>query len=583
MQSRDSLPAINSFFESLEDRVLFDGVPDATFILPAADAQEPIPAQVQNVHQADIQAPVELILIDPGVENSEQLLSELLESRADSAFEIRFLDANENGVTQISELLAASEGSYDAIHIFSHGDEGEVQLGNSTLSADNLDRFTESLASWADALTEDADLLFYGCELAGNQSGESLMQTISAVTGADVAASDDLTGNAEQGGDWELEFAIGTVEATALSATQWQGVLATAAPTVTLDVPPEDFINEPFQFTATFENASPTDAGFAPFIDLSAPPGFDITGASFLGASVTLFNAGTFDASGNLVDASGNPATHPLTDLPVTGTPGETLYVAELPFGSFAPGQEPATITFDAVPNSSNGAMVGVPLDLDATGGFAFGCDAQDNAATDPPIIGPTVTDTFTPQVIDLVKTSDAPEGETATGPNFPMTYTLTVDVANGETITALDIIDTLPDSFVYLGGTLTVDASAATASSGVTTSDQPVAGAAQNAPDNDFLVEVGSVTGSAADNDIVVQYTIFIDQFDANGNPVINALSGGDVLAINDSSVTGTYLGLTVGDDDALHRPRAFPTVHRDSKRCCDRQRCWRRWLYAG
>ena len=29
-----------SFFESLEDRVLFDGVPDATFILPQADAAE---------------------------------------------------------------------------------------------------------------------------------------------------------------------------------------------------------------------------------------------------------------------------------------------------------------------------------------------------------------------------------------------------------------------------------------------------------------------------------------------------------------------------------------------------------------
>ena len=41
-----------SFFESLEDRVLFDGVPDATFILPEADAQEPVPAQTQDMVQA---------------------------------------------------------------------------------------------------------------------------------------------------------------------------------------------------------------------------------------------------------------------------------------------------------------------------------------------------------------------------------------------------------------------------------------------------------------------------------------------------------------------------------------------------
>ena len=60
----------HNLFESLEDRVLFDGVPDATFILPQAEGQEPIPAQVQNVQQADISGPRELILIDAGVENA---------------------------------------------------------------------------------------------------------------------------------------------------------------------------------------------------------------------------------------------------------------------------------------------------------------------------------------------------------------------------------------------------------------------------------------------------------------------------------------------------------------------------------
>ena len=51
-------------FESLEERVLFEGVPDATFVLPQADAAEPAPAQVQSIHQTDIDGPKELILID---------------------------------------------------------------------------------------------------------------------------------------------------------------------------------------------------------------------------------------------------------------------------------------------------------------------------------------------------------------------------------------------------------------------------------------------------------------------------------------------------------------------------------------
>ena len=200
MHSSNSQFVYRSLFESLEERVLFDGVPDATFILPQADAQQPIPAQLQNIHQADIDVPRELILIDPGVEDNAQLLAELIEGKPDAALEVRILDSNTDGVLQISQILAESEGTYDAIHIISHGEEGQVNLGNTALSSDNLNQYVDDLASWSDALTGDADLLFYGCDLAGNAEGEQFIESVSAITGADVAASDDLTGAAELGG-----------------------------------------------------------------------------------------------------------------------------------------------------------------------------------------------------------------------------------------------------------------------------------------------------------------------------------------------------------------------------------------------
>ena len=152
--------SVNSIFESLEDRVLFDGVPDATFIMPQGEADQAIPAQVQDLQSAAASAPRELIIVDPGVEDADALLAEVLENRPESTFEIRILDANQDGIAQISELLEGDQ-QYSAIHIISHGDEGEVQLGNATLSADNLNQYVNQLASWADALTEDADLLFY--------------------------------------------------------------------------------------------------------------------------------------------------------------------------------------------------------------------------------------------------------------------------------------------------------------------------------------------------------------------------------------------------------------------------------------
>ena len=107
-----------SIFESLEDRVLFDGVPDATFILPQADAaDQPVPAQTQDMQQADLSGPRELVLIDAGVANSDELLAEIIESNPDSTLEIRIIDANSDGVAQISAILAESDTQYDAIHI----------------------------------------------------------------------------------------------------------------------------------------------------------------------------------------------------------------------------------------------------------------------------------------------------------------------------------------------------------------------------------------------------------------------------------------------------------------------------------
>ena len=212
-KNRFSLSAASSFFEALEERVLFDGVPDATFVLPQLDSAQTVPAQVQSAQQADAEAPRELILVDAGVENSQQLLVEILKSKPDSVLEIRTLDSSSDGISQISSILAESEGRFDAIHIISHGEEGQVFLGNTALNEGNLNRYADQLKGWSETLTEDADLLFYGCELAGNEAGESFIESISTITGADVAASDDLTGAADKGGDWDLELSIGDIEA----------------------------------------------------------------------------------------------------------------------------------------------------------------------------------------------------------------------------------------------------------------------------------------------------------------------------------------------------------------------------------
>ena len=68
-------------------------------------------------------------------------------------------------------------------------------LGDSQLSNVNLLGYSGEIAQWSGSLALGADLLFYGCDLASNQDGQLLLESISALTGADVAASEDLTGH----------------------------------------------------------------------------------------------------------------------------------------------------------------------------------------------------------------------------------------------------------------------------------------------------------------------------------------------------------------------------------------------------
>ena len=69
-----------------------------------------------------------------------------------------------------------------------------------------------------------------GCDLAAGEDGLSLVDSLAALTGADVAASTDDTGTALLGGDWELEYTSGSVETAVAISTEaqasWVGLLA---------------------------------------------------------------------------------------------------------------------------------------------------------------------------------------------------------------------------------------------------------------------------------------------------------------------------------------------------------------------
>ena len=142
------------------------------------------------------------------------------------------LDSNQDGVAQISEVLAQHH-DIKAVHILAHGDAGEMFLGNSVLDAQAVQ--DGKVAAWGKALTQEGDVLLYGCNVAEGGAGQSFVQQLAAATGADVGASVDATGNAAQGGNWSLEYTIGMLETSPLSSASLDRLLATVNGTASND------------------------------------------------------------------------------------------------------------------------------------------------------------------------------------------------------------------------------------------------------------------------------------------------------------------------------------------------------------
>ncbi|MEO5340565.1 MAG: DUF4347 domain-containing protein [Magnetococcus sp. MYC-9] len=150
--------------------------------------------------------PKKIAFLDPRVPDYQALLDGI---RPDVMVVI--LDAQKDGVVQISAVLA-DQKDISAVHILSHGGPGTLPLGSISLSFATLSDYSEQLQGWARSLTPEADILLYGCDVAAGAQGDAFIYQLSQLTGAEVAASDNKTGDAEQGGDWLLEDQTGGIE-----------------------------------------------------------------------------------------------------------------------------------------------------------------------------------------------------------------------------------------------------------------------------------------------------------------------------------------------------------------------------------
>ncbi len=154
----------------------------------------------------------EVVFVDTSVKDYEGLVNDLQKAAEDGHNqEIVLIDRKRDGISQITETLS-KYNDLNAVHIYSHGSGGQIRLGDDWFDQITLSQNEEAVSAWCDVLSENAEMLIFGCGLASTVEGEQFVDALAQLTGADITASDVPTGSVTIGGDSELEYANGQVE-----------------------------------------------------------------------------------------------------------------------------------------------------------------------------------------------------------------------------------------------------------------------------------------------------------------------------------------------------------------------------------
>ncbi|MGK7891837.1 MAG: DUF4347 domain-containing protein, partial [Leptolyngbyaceae cyanobacterium] len=167
------------------------------------------PASITGVERTDqnTDKPQNLVFVDQNISE----ISSIIQGIEDASVVV--LKDNTDGILAVTQVLEQYQ-DLASVHFISHGQSASIQLGNATLDSSTLEQYAPLMSKWGQATTANADFLFYGCNVAANTEGQDFIHQLSHTIGADIAASDDLTGAAALMGDWKLEAHVGTIEAT---------------------------------------------------------------------------------------------------------------------------------------------------------------------------------------------------------------------------------------------------------------------------------------------------------------------------------------------------------------------------------
>lgn len=139
-----------------------------------------------------------VLFVDPTVEDAEILLSSVTEG-----IKVVRLKYGMDPLVQIAECLAGQR-NIAALHILSHGAPGALFLVGDRIDLPGLAVRRGVLAQIAATLSEQAQVVLYGCSVAAGAPGSAFVGYLQALLGARVSAANLPVGSAARGGGWAL-------------------------------------------------------------------------------------------------------------------------------------------------------------------------------------------------------------------------------------------------------------------------------------------------------------------------------------------------------------------------------------------
>jgi len=359
---------------------------DVTFPGEKSSTDEPItPAPIPGDKGSNV------VFVDTTIDDTETLLEGITNNYSDSnEWLVITIDPDVDGIADITESLEGV-ADIDAIHIISHGDGNGFQLGNALINKDTLADYHKDFSFWSQSLTENADILIYGCDLASSENGRLIVSDISALTGADVAASIDATGHKSHNGDWDLEYSTGEIDTSVAVPdaiqSEWTGLLPAGTLEVVQSVPTAQNVNENTTLTFSTANAnavivsdSLATTNTELQVTLSVSNGvlnlFSLSGITFISGAD---GSNTFTFSGT--ESAINSAMDGMTFTPDTGFSG----VVPLDVKTELAKELNGNYTFEnndgsdsSIPFQHNGALLGdATVVTDATRGKVLSLDGN--------------------------------------------------------------------------------------------------------------------------------------------------------------------------------------------------------------